>query len=155
MTNGIPAVSAHQGDAGVFHLPIGRILVTKLSRRFDDLKHPLNVPLGKLSTGSIAGKFAIQIQRPGRGKLPAFAFLAEAVVLQLHEHHVGEAVVNLGGIDVFRPDPRHPIGGLSTLRGGGADHVIFREPASQVVGGGGRQNVNRRLSQLLCPVCAT
>src|SRR5262245_60327060 len=128
MTNGIPTMSAHQGDAGVLHLSIAWVLVTKLSRRFNDLKHPLNVALGKLSTGSIAGKFAIQTQRPGCGKLPAFAFLAEAVVLQLHEHHVGEAVVNLSSIDISRPDSRHPIGGLSTLRGGGADHVIFREP---------------------------
>ena len=43
---------------------------------------------------------------PERDEGAAFALLAEAVVLELRQHHVGEAVVDLRGVDVVGPDAR-------------------------------------------------
>ena len=47
----------------------------------------------------------------------ALALLAEAVILELREHHVGEAVVDLRGVDVLRAEARHRVGGLAALLG--------------------------------------
>ena len=46
---------------------------------------------------------------------PALAFLAEAQKLELVDHREGEAVVDLGDVDVLGPDARHVVGARCRL----------------------------------------
>src|SRR6185295_2538702 len=78
----------------------------------------------------------------------ALALRAEAIIFELHEHHVGEAIVELRGVDVGRTDTGHAIGRLAALDRGGMHHVFAGEPAREIVEAAEAADENRRGFQI-------
>src|SRR3989304_2174291 len=72
--------------------------------------------------------------RPGAAPLDegaALPLLAEAVVLELHEHHAGEAVVELGDVDVARTEAGHAERDPARLAGRKCGQVLVAGEAGQ------------------------
>src|ERR1700720_1490740 len=91
--------------------------------------------LRELTAGCVAWQRATKPQGARADKFSAFALLAEAVVLELGENHVGEAIVDLRGVDIFGAKPRHLEGPLPALDCASRKHVVFLDPALGVVVG--------------------
>ena len=79
---------------------VGGIGVAHLAHALDDLQHALDMGLRKLAARGVGRQASAHAQRAGCDETAALAFLAEAVVLELRQHHVGEAVVDLRGVDI-------------------------------------------------------
>src|SRR5438045_2448545 len=99
MADLVAAVAADQSDLRIRHLALRPIDALELPRTFDDLQHALDVGFRELTAGSIAGERTVEAQRARPHELPALALLAKAVVLELREHHIREAIVDLRGVD--------------------------------------------------------
>ena len=96
---------------------------------------------------------------PSRDERPALADLAEAVVLELHDHHRREVVVEQRDVDGVGPDARHlveplrdrPVPGRRELVVGHA-HPRDRLAPAAVPAVGGRHHVHRRVAQVARPL---
>src|SRR5262249_19033606 len=125
----VAAVAADQRDLSVGNLPLRAVNALQLPRALDDLQHALDVGLRKLAAGRVGGAPALEPQRSRPRERSPLAFLAEPVVLELREHHVGKTVIDLRGIDVARPEPGHMERARATLDRTGRNHVVFLDPA--------------------------
>ena len=104
-----------------------------LAHALDDLQHAFGMRFGKLSARRVARQSAAETQRAACNECAALALLAEAVVFKLRQNHVGEAIVDLRGVDILWAEARHAIGCLATLTCGGVDHIVVGKPAARVV----------------------
>ena len=143
----IAAVAGNQRDFGVLDLALRRIGVAHLARAFDDLQHALDMRFRQLAARGVGRQPPAHAQRARCNERAALAFLAEAVILKLREHHVGEAVVDLRGIDVGGSDARHPVRCLAAVLGRRRHHVVVGEPAAQVVEAAEALDRHRRLAR--------
>src|SRR4051812_34016044 len=107
VTNLVAAMAADEGDLRIGNLTVGAINALQLPGALDDLQLAFDMGLGKLAAGRVGRQRAAHAQRAGADKLAALALLAEAVVFELGEHHVGEAVVDLRGVDILRTETCH------------------------------------------------
>src|ERR1700743_1915723 len=105
MADLIAAMPADQRNLGVRHLPVRAVDALQLPRALDDLQHTLDMRFRELTTRGVGRQHAANAQGAGADKRSAFALFAEAVVLELSEHHVSEAIVDLRGIDILRTEP--------------------------------------------------
>src|SRR4051794_25980714 len=89
----------------VFHLPLGMSLAAQLPHRFDDLGHAAAVDRVIAAEPAAVGverQLAHARNEIAAGdEFAAFAFLAEAEVLELHQHGDGKAVIDRGVLDVL------------------------------------------------------
>jgi hypothetical protein len=86
---------------------------THLFHRLPDMGHADDVGLGELAAvGVDRDRAALVADRAGLDEGSALALGAEPVVLELHEHHRGEVVVEQRDVDV---GVAHPGPGVETL----------------------------------------
>src|SRR5262249_50688436 len=100
VANLIAAMTGNQRDFRILHLTLRGIGVAELTYALDDLQHALDMGLRQLAAGRVGGKPSTHAQRARLHESPAFALGAKAVIFELHENHIGEAVIELRGIDV-------------------------------------------------------
>src|SRR3954468_2583251 len=136
VTNLIAAVTADEGDFRVGNLPLWTVDALQLPGAFDDLQNAFDMRLRKLAAGGVGRQRTPHAQRAGANKLAALALFAEAVVLELGEHHVGEAVVDLRSVDILRAEACHFESALAALDCAGREHMVLFDPALGVVVGG-------------------
>src|SRR5690348_16378213 len=128
MANLIAAMAADQRDFRGSHLPVRTVDALQLPGAFDDLQHAFDMRLRKLTAGGVGWQRAAHAQRAGADKLATLALLAETVVLKLREDHVGEAIIDLRGVDILGAKPRHLEGARAALYRAGRQHVILFDP---------------------------
>ena len=106
-----PAAGARR-DAGAARdqthlgaLDRARRVAAQRAHALDDVVHAVDVGLGEAAAVGVGRQAsALPRERTARRRRAALAALAEAVVLDLHEHAAGEVVVDLRDVDVGRPD---------------------------------------------------
>ena len=75
----------------------------KLLHRLDHVVEAMDVAFGQEAAMGIERQRAVARDASALHEGAALAFLAEAQAFELHEDAVGEAVVDLGDVDVLRP----------------------------------------------------
>src|SRR6266550_4069573 len=123
------AVVVAEGDGGAGNLT-GASLVAKLSedlRGLGDAGGAERVPAADEAASRIDHDVATVIAASGRHERSGLALLAEAQLLVGDQLGDGEAVVDLGDVDIAGPDPGHPVGRFSRALERGPVSVILVE----------------------------
>src|SRR3990172_11329226 len=94
-----------QRDLGVGHLARSGG-ASQLLDGLDYVVEAVDIGLRQQASMRVQRQLAVAVYAPVLHKGATFAFLAKAQPLQLHDHAVGEAIVNLGDIDVLGSDAR-------------------------------------------------
>ena len=79
----------------------------QLPHQLDDVVHARHVRLGQQAAVRVDRQLAAEPDGAALDEGAALALLAEAEILQLAHHDVGEAIVDLGDVDVVRRDAGH------------------------------------------------
>ena len=116
------AIAGHQPDLRIRHLgPPG--LAAQLPHQLDDVVHPRHVRLRQQPAMRVHRQPAAEAERAALDEGAALALGAEAEILELAEHDIGEAVVDLGDVDIGRRDARHGEGARRGLGQAEPRHV--------------------------------
>ena len=109
-------ISALPGGSGVFvtrhvsaPVDLGRARAADLAHALDDVVHAVDVALGQVAAAGVDRQAAAELDGPARHERPALALGAEPVVLELQQDGDREAVVELGDVDVRRPEAGPPV----------------------------------------------
>ena len=81
--------------------------MAQLPGGLDDMVGAPHMSFGKQPAMRVEGQFAAQLDPSAADEITYFAGLAKAHRLELQHHDVGEAVVDLGKIDIGVPDAGH------------------------------------------------
>src|SRR5712691_7574877 len=119
MADLVAAMAGDQRDSRVLDLALGWIVAAQLAHAFDDLQHAFDMGLRQLAARRVGRKSAAESKRTGLHEASALALGAEAVILELHQNHISEAIIELRGVDFARRNARHAVGRLPALLGGG------------------------------------
>ncbi len=103
------AEAGHEGDLGAVDLGVAAV-AAKLAHRLDDVVAADEVRLGQQAAVGVDRQAPARRDGAGRGDLGPGALLGEPEVLELQEHRDGEAVVDLGNVDVGGCQPGLAIG---------------------------------------------
>src|SRR5262245_11946638 len=102
----------HDGSAGADERDVGVLHLTlpgpsrRLQRALDDVPEPVDAPRAEAPAKRVQRKLAVQLDTPVLDEIERLALLAEAVRLEAVDHRRGEAVVDLGHVDVLRGEAR-------------------------------------------------
>src|SRR5258708_7171429 len=97
------AVARDQPDLRILDLRLAGV-AAELPSQFDDMVQPHDVALTQEPAMSVDRQHAAQRNAAVHDERPALAFLAETQQLELVDYREGEAVVDLGNIDIRRTD---------------------------------------------------
>ena len=124
------------------------------------MRHADDVGLGEVTAVGVHGNRPAEADVALGDERPALADAAEAVVLQLHEHHGREVVVEQRHVDVLGGDAGHlvhPLGHRAMTRRGEVLVGLLevgedRRPPASHSAVGRAIDVHRRLAEVLRPV---
>src|ERR1700740_239593 len=138
----------------VWYLHLRMRFAAELTHRFQDLGHAAAVD-GMVAAEAAAVGVERQLadardQIAAGAYLAAFALLAEAEVLELHQHRDGEAVVDRGVFHVLRRDARLLEGARARPDAGGVSEVEVLAAARTLGGLAMADQPHQRLLQTLC-----
>src|SRR4029077_18885987 len=92
---------ADEGDVGVLDLARAGA-AGGLQRPFDDVPEAVDAPRSEAAAEGVEREFAVEFDAAVLDEIEGLALLAEPVGFQAVDHRGGEAVVDLGDVDVLR-----------------------------------------------------
>src|SRR5262249_32912177 len=116
---------AHEGDVDVLDLALPGAS-GGLQRPLDDVPQTVKAPGAEAPAEGVERQLAVELHAPALDEIERFALLAEPVRLQAVDHRRGEAVVNLGHVDVARAETRALPG--QARRAAATFHVVAQAP---------------------------